>query len=57
MENKREAAMSSKERIMEVWESEDYVMGVSKLCVYRHESELKVIWRSNPKHLCSFLKC
>ena len=48
VENKREAAMAFERFATEVLESESYVMGVSKLCVYRHESEPTVIWRSTP---------
>ena len=48
MENKREAAVSFGGLATEVQESESYVMDVSKLCVYRPESEPKVLWRSTP---------
>ena len=48
MESKREAAMSVGGFAIEVRESESYVMGVSKLRVYRPESEPKVMWRSTP---------
>ena len=41
MENKREAAVSFGGLATEVQESESYVMDVSKLCVYRPESEPK----------------
>ena len=50
-ENKREAAMSFGGLATEVQESESYVMDVSKLCVYRLESEPKGVVEKYPQHL------
>ena len=48
IDDKREAAMVCGKFATEVLETEKYVIGASKLCVYRHAPEPTVIWRSTP---------